>query len=368
MRIATARRFILPLFRRRDKTVLNPHFWILFFMILALSYMYYANLSMLDHYYARWGWVWNLVVFEFNYGLNGSLFCIPLFYAGIIFGWQGAVLAWIATMALMLPRINYLTYNSTSFITNIFCLLIPLLIILIVAIQRNWRESINNSTLDREKERQAYIAQILKAQEDERKRISREIHDDTTQRLWIVSNQIQSLITHDSETLSPQTAAELGKVKEQIVQISHDAKRLSVALRPGILDNLGLIPALRYLVDQLNKEGKTTVNILIEGVPKSLPNEVNTHLYRITQEALNNVRRHSQATQASVSLFFETKTIRLEVWDNGKGLLLDDINKLSIENKFGITGIQERARLLGGELKIGNPAGGGTTLSLGFPG
>ena len=90
MRTASARRLTVPVFSHRDKILLNPHFWIIAIIMIALSYVYYANLSMFDHYYSRWDWIWNLIVFEFNYGLNGSLFGIPLFYAAIAFGWEGA--------------------------------------------------------------------------------------------------------------------------------------------------------------------------------------------------------------------------------------------------------------------------------------
>ena len=177
-----------------------------------------------------------------------------------------------------------------------------------------------------------------------------------------------SLTAANSQVVMGNTAS-LEKIKDQVVQISNDAKRMSLALRPGILDNLGLIPALRYLVDQLDSEGNIRVEILIEGNQRPLSNEANTHLYRITQEAfLNNIRRHSQSTQASVSIFFEDAAIRLEIWDNGKGFSVNDINKLSIENKLGIIGIQERTRLLGGALKIGNHSGEGTTLTVEFPG
>jgi signal transduction histidine kinase len=240
----------------------------------------------------------------------------------------------------------------------------PLLLVLVLALLRSWREEIKKAAASREKERQTYLALVLKAQEDERKRIAREIHDDTTQKLWIVSNDIQRLLTEKLRESSEETAAELEKIKATVLQISDDAKRLSLALRPGILDNLGLIPALRWLVDQVNKEGMMTAKIAVEGPPRQLANEVNTHLYRITQETLNNVKRHAGANQVNVSLIYGENNITLIVQDNGKGIPVKDFDKLPMLNKLGILGIQERSKLIGGTLVIESNEGTGTTLSL----
>jgi two-component system, NarL family, sensor histidine kinase DegS len=349
---------------RKSILLLNPHIWLIALITLFLSFLYYANLSMIDNADLRWDWFWNIVVFEYNHGINGSLYIVPFIYASIVFGWRGSVVTWLASMLICLPRIQYLAYNNIILITNLFILLTPLLIVLILVLQRNWREEIKRAAAERENERQAYLGLVLKAQEDERRRIAREIHDDTTQRLWIVSNDIQRIITSKSGVNSADTLTELEKIKNMILQISDDAKRLSLALRPGILDNLGLIPAMRWLVDQVNKEGSIAAKISIEGLPRQLPNDVNTHLYRITQETLNNIRRHSGADQTNVALSFGENTVRLIIQDNGKGMSPEDFGKLSILNKFGLLGINERTKLIGGTLKIESSCGTGTTLSI----
>jgi two-component system, NarL family, sensor histidine kinase DegS len=350
--------------KKNTRILLNPHLWLIIIITAALTIMYYSTLSMLGHPDSKWEWFWNLVVFEYNHGINGSLYCIPFVYAAIVFGWRGIIIIWLASMIIVIPRTYYLAYNNIVLITNLFLLLIPLLIVLVLTLQKNWREEIKKAAAEREKERQTYLDLVLKAQEDERKRIAREIHDDTTQRLWIVSNDIQRIIADKSGIQSVETLGELEKIKGMVLQISDDAKRLSLALRPGILDNLGLIPALRWLVDQVNKEGAIVAKISIEGQQRQLANDINTHLYRITQETLNNTRRHSGAEQANVTLRFGENNVILMIQDNGKGISPEAFEKLSIQNKFGLLGIQERTKLIGGTLKIDSDNGTGTTLSI----
>lgn len=269
-------------------------------------------------------------------------------------------------MALMLPRIGYLTPDTPSFMANIVFLLIPLLVVLILALLRNWRLTVRKGAEQREEEHRAYIGQIIKAQENERRRISREIHDDTTQRLWILANTTQSIITDELRDNLPRTALKLEAIKDEIMQISGEAKRLSLALRPGILDDLGLIPAITGQIDQLTSENSIEAKILVEGTERQLTQESSIHLFRIAQEALNNAKRHSSATQVILRLVFRPKTIKMTIWDNGKGFSAKGIRKFSTENKLGIIGIQERVRLLDGTLKIESGQGKGTKLSVEF--
>ncbi len=189
-------------FINKHWSVLNPHAWIIAAMILGLTYLYYSNLSMIAQSFPKWYWIWELMVFEFNYSLNGSLFCIPFFYAAYIFGWQGILTAWLLVMALNLPRILYLSFSVNSFITNLVFLMIPLLIVIIFTLIMKRRQASRKIAAEIERRRKTYLAMILKAQEDERKRISREIHDDTIQRLWLVYNQVQSLM-NDQPCLLP---------------------------------------------------------------------------------------------------------------------------------------------------------------------
>jgi len=353
-------------FAERSRVFRNLHFWAIVFIILGLTFIYYSDITFTSLFNQRWNWLWHLEIFEFNNDLHGSLFFIPLIYAALVFWWRGILLTWLFAMAIMIPRICYYAPDINSLITNIFLLLVPLLIVAILALQIKWRESEKKASLEREKERQAYIARIFRSQEEERKRISREVHDDTTQRLWIVANDVQKLAVEKIRSINPQAAAELEAVKDTMLNIAEDTKRLSLALRPGILDDLGLVPAIRWLVDQLNRDGSVQAKVSVEGSQRQLNQETNNHLFRISQEALNNIRRHAQATKVNVTLVFSKETIKLIIQDNGKGFLLKDIDSFPHQERMGLIGMQERARLLDSNLQIDSKPGKGTTISVEF--
>ena len=145
----------------------NYHFWIILTLILFISFLYYFSFSikLTD---PEWNILWRLVAFEYNNHLNGILFYLPFLYVALIFSWKGLLITWICTIIIALPRIYVMTYNVAGFIINIFFLLIPLLMVIIVAILTQWRRVDKQIFIERERERRTYIAQILTAQEDER--------------------------------------------------------------------------------------------------------------------------------------------------------------------------------------------------------
>jgi len=344
----------------------NYHFWAIVIIMFGLTFIYYSDILFANLINQNWGWLWHLVIFEFNNDIHGSLFFIPFVYAALIFWWRGILLTWLFTMAIMIPRINYYAPDINSLITNVFLLLVPLLIVAILALQIKWRESEKKASLEREKERQAFMARIFISQEEERKRISREIHDDTTQRLWIVANDVRKLAVDKSRIIDPHVGEDLEEIKDTVLNIAEDTKRLSLALRPGILDDLGLVPAIRWLVDQLNRDDSVQAKVSVEGRQRSLNQEVNNHLFRIAQEALNNIRRHAEATDVNVKLVFFKETVKLLIQDNGKGFVFKDIDGFPHQERIGIIGMQERSRLLNSNLQISSKPGKGTTISVEF--
>ncbi len=336
--------------------------------MLGLTFIYYSDIFFSDTFAHRWGWLWHLVIFEFNNDIHGSLFFIPFVYVSLIYWWRGILLTWLFTMAVMIPRIYYYAPNINSLITNIFLLLVPLLIVSILTLQIKWRESEKKASLEREKERQAYMARIFISQEEERKRISREIHDDTTQRLWLVANDVRKLAVDKISKIDPNTGDELEAIKDTVLNIAEDTKRISLALRPGILDDLGLVPAIRWLVDQLNRDDSVQAKVSVEGHQRLLNQDVNNHLFRIAQEALNNIRRHAKATEVNVILVYTNENVKLVIQDNGTGFLFKDLDNFPHQERIGLIGMQERARLLNSNLQVSSKPGKGTTISLEFHG
>jgi PAS domain S-box-containing protein len=211
-----------------------------------------------------------------------------------------------------------------------------------------------------------YLQQVTKAQEEERKRIARELHDDTAQALVVLSRQLDSFISAGQHPMQDIIALE--KLREQIDSILEGVRRFSQDLRPSILDDLGLLPALEWLASDLTDHFGISIGVAVLGSERRFSSEVELLLFRIAQEALRNVWRHSQASRAWVTVEFnEGKTV-LTIRDNGKGFELPKrVSDLASAGKLGLAGMEERARLLGGRLTLRSELGRGTTITVEVP-
>lgn len=212
-----------------------------------------------------------------------------------------------------------------------------------------------------------YLQQVTKAQEEERKRIALELHDDTAQELVALSRKLDSL-TSSAAHLSPQDISYLEELRRHTDKILDGVRRFSQDLRPSILDDLGLVPALEWLTSDLTNHFGIAIGIGLFGSPYRLPPDTELVLFRIAQEALRNVWKHSEASRAWVTVEFdEAKTI-LTVKDNGKGFELPKrVGDLASTGKLGLAGMQERAQLIGGMLTLHSEPGKGTTVAVEVP-
>jgi len=207
-----------------------------------------------------------------------------------------------------------------------------------------------------------YLQQVTRAQEEERRRIARELHDDTAQDLVALSRRLDSLIS-TADHLSPQDITRLEELRQQTDRILDGVHRFSQDLRPSVLDDLGLLPALEWLTADLTHHFGIAITMGVLGSVHRSPPETELVLFRIAQEALRNVWKHSGASRAWVTVeFADNKTI-LTVKDNGKGFELPErIGDLASIGKLGLAGMQERARLIGGRLTLQSQPGKGTTV------
>ena len=212
-----------------------------------------------------------------------------------------------------------------------------------------------------------YLQQVTMAQEEERKRIARELHDDTIQALIVLSRQLDDLACRTSD-LSQDDKLLLEGLWQQTNSIMEGLRRLSQDLRPAALDRLGLLPALEWLASDVGKLSGLNVQVETDGAERRLAPEVELVLFRIVQEALRNVWRHSQATSAQVLVEFQDGKTMITVKDNGKGFQLrSPMGDLTKTGKLGLAGMKERARLLGGSLKVESEPGKGTTVIVEAP-
>jgi len=211
-----------------------------------------------------------------------------------------------------------------------------------------------------------YLHQVTKAQEEERKRISRELHDDTIQALVVLSRELDTLSANKS--LSERNRERLEQLWKRVNDIMQGVRRLSQDLRPAALDRLGLLPALERLASDMAAFSGIQAGIKVTGTQRRLSEEVELLLFRIVQEALRNIWRHSEASEAEILAEFERGRVRVTVCDNGRGFLLpDNIDALARDGKLGLAGMQERARLIGGTLTVQSETGKGTTLTVEVP-
>ncbi len=207
-----------------------------------------------------------------------------------------------------------------------------------------------------------YLGAITTGQEEERRRLARELHDDTIQSLIALNQQIQLAQMTAQDEPNRKRLTLMQQMAEQTVD---DLRRLTRDLRPIYLEDLGLAPALEMLTRDMGSLVDLSITFETKGARRRLPPNAELALYRIAQEGLSNVARHAQATQAAVSLVFDTEIICLSIRDNGRGFKVPDSPaEMAPAGHFGLLGIQERAEAIGARLHIQSATGAGTTLEV----
>jgi two-component system sensor histidine kinase UhpB len=217
---------------------------------------------------------------------------------------------------------------------------------------------------DREQLRRMALA-VLNAQEEERRRLARELHDQTSQALSIMLVGIDTGLKEMPPRVS-EGHQQLLFLKKVATQTLEELRALSRNLHPTVLDDLGLLPAVRWYARNTLEKAGIHVTIDARGLDERLPSEIETAVFRIVQESLSNVLRHAEAKEATVRLVKADGELAVEVSDDGKGF---DVNKVrsSRTHNLGLVGMEERATLLGGSFQIESGEGRGTRISVRIP-
>jgi two-component system, NarL family, sensor histidine kinase DegS len=350
-------------FASRRRSLYSPHLIAVILITIGIATYYYSRIL----FTFQPDWSWQLEIFEFTNNIQGSLYIIPIVYASTIFWLRGTLITWLISVFLTLPLAIYYRPSVVSVAANLFFLCIPLLLVVFISLQINWRNRERQTLLDREKERQIYVAQIFKAHEDERKSIAQELHDDAIQSMLVTANTVQAIIKSATEANARQICELAVVARDEILRISGDLKRLALDLRPGILDNLGFAAALRWLVDRFNLEGNVTAEIVVHGTPRELPEGTDLIIFRVVHEALNNVRKHANATRVTVLLEYQPEKIKMTVSDNGRGFNVPErIAALISKEKLGLVGMQERVHSLNGRFDVYSSPSEGTRVEVEF--
>ena len=212
-----------------------------------------------------------------------------------------------------------------------------------------------------EREAEGLAGRLVTAHEDERRRLARELLDDVTQRLAGLAIEAAELEGHTKTTANCDAAH---SIREGLVELGEDVHALSYRLHPSVIEDLGLVEALRIECDRVANQGPLHVNFDCHDVPRKLPADAALCLFRVAQEALRNVERHARAKNVEVSVKGQDGGVTLAVRDNGAGF---DPLRTGERASLGLASMRERVRLLGGRLHIQSGPGDGTSLSAWVP-
>ena len=207
-----------------------------------------------------------------------------------------------------------------------------------------------------------YIGTITAGQEEERRRLARELHDDTIQSLIALKQRVQLAQMRQANGSSAETFEELEQLTEKTID---DLRRVTRALRPIYLEDLGLLAAFEMLTREMSGTNGTEIEFKTTGAEQRLSPNIELALYRIAQEALNNTARHANASRASVSLGFTPEAVLLEVVDNGQGFEVPrSPADFAPSRHYGLLGLFERAELIDADLRIESKPGQGTRVTV----
>lgn len=287
-----------------------------------------------------------------EYLLPVSTYFIPVLYAALTFGVEGAVPTALWCVLLTSPNIYLFHRGAERFGVAVqLSLLLVMGSLVALKVDRERRaklaaQAANRRLADIQKSLETYIGMALTAQEEERRRLARELHDETIQDLVVVKTALEELPQRSNES-------RLQMIDDALQRSIDGIRRFCRALRPPVLDDLGLVPALEWLLADLRRRSETHTRLEVQGESARLEPEPELAIFRIAQEAVHNVERHARARNVMVRLSHHPRRVRLEVRDDGRGFAAGEVRTGSL----GLTGMQERARLIGAALEVSSQPG-----------
>ncbi len=215
---------------------------------------------------------------------------------------------------------------------------------------------------------QILARRLTEVQEAERQRLARELHDEMGQTLTAIRINLAASLKDLPPHCPPTVRERLLEAESLADHTLEQIRELSLNLRPSMLDDLGLIPTLRWYVGRYTNRTDIKTELDLAGFPDRLPSELEIMLYRIIQEALTNAARHAQASLVRLHMWQEAAHLNISIEDNGHGFDLEEVTNRTLARRgAGLLGIQERVTILGGSLDIQTRPGGGTHLQIEVP-
>lgn len=224
------------------------------------------------------------------------------------------------------------------------------------------REDLLQEVIDARERLKQLSKKLIEIQEKDRRYFAYELHEQIGQSLTTIKINLQSVLSSKDENYKDSIEGSV----ELLDNIIKEVRRLSLTLRPSMLDDLGLLPAIRWYVNSQIKNTKIKAAINAEDL-SDIPEDIENMCYRITQEAVANVIEHSEADDLIIKIVKEDGFLYLTIKDNGKGFSLKNPSNKAYNGSIGITGMKERVELLGGDFNIASLPGLGTTVTASFP-
>jgi len=213
------------------------------------------------------------------------------------------------------------------------------------------------------REREQLLTRLISAQEEERRRVSRELHDETSQEL---ANLIVRLGALARTVDDPEVLQHLQRLRQHAARTLEGVNRIVMDLRPGLLDEYGLVPAVQWYADSRLSPLGVQVKVKVRGTPQSLSPYVQVSVYRVLQEAINNIAQHAHARQATLLFEWQPDALQVTVTDDGRGFAVDEVARNATPH-FGLLGMRERIHLIGGEFQVESAPGQGTRIRIRVP-
>lgn len=295
------------------------------------------------------------------------LYLIAVLSAAALFGLRGAVSTFVLASIFLFPKlISWTSLRYADVILARFVVIsgLSIAVAYLVSRERTARISMQNlnekmKKIIREKDR--FFKLATEAQENERRRISRDLHDDSLQLLAAVLLQLDGAINAEN---AEKANTQVLRAKETISQTTDAIRRYCEALRPMLLDTLGVVASVEWIGRELEKSSGIKVDFATEGESRLIRDDDRIHIFRVMQEAFHNIEKHSKATAVRVRWKYTEEDLEISVTDNGIGMW--NFGPAPARS-LGIQGMYERMELVGGKLKIESQPGFGTKVSLQIP-
>jgi len=341
------------------------HYAVVITLAIAITFSYYTYAHLLPDRQHWLEWFGPVFYFEFRNGCVGILLLVPILYAVLTLGWKQSAVVLLVLLAGIANHIIHWTFHATSAFTSFAFLAIPALAGIGIELTIFARQKEERALAEKEEQRLAFIKQVFRAQEDERRRMARGLHDGVTQAILGNASLARSLLDKLRDKTDENSVSDLRAIEDNSLLVADEIRRICRDLRPSALDHLGFVPSIRWLVDNFREETGIEVEFSSEGDSQEVTPDVSTALFRIVQESLNNIRQHAKATKLTMRLKFVDSNVSITIQDNGNGFALPEhISSLGTKGKCGIIRLHERAQSIGARLEIFIHHGKGTEIRI----